>query len=240
MQNDLFEKWLKHYDPIHRGYTPRGIANGVCATNGWFFPRVRGGYNLYRGTPTAEDIDEDVPVGAAGFGAVKVSNFAWWPHAAGTECFYALRAIGGGGVESDSCDPPVSVAFDAAGNFIGGLPNSPTDLSVSLAPGGRFVLRWTCSSIRQETPPVEFRIHSDGGTGTMDYETVVGQVAYDAGQVHFNYTSDTHAHGTARQWGVRAVSKYGREDGNQVTVRATADAVGPDPHPNLLSECVED
>jgi len=63
---ERFEKEPAHYDPIHRGYTPRGIANGVTATGGWCFPRVlSGGYNLYRG-PSAASIDFSRPVGAAG------------------------------------------------------------------------------------------------------------------------------------------------------------------------------
>ena len=102
MTDCLLAKWLDHYDPIHRGYTPRGIANGVCATAGWTFPRLGGGYNLYRGTPTADDIDYGVPVGAAGAGAGRINNFLWRPHTADTEYFYVCRAVGGGGVESTS------------------------------------------------------------------------------------------------------------------------------------------
>ena len=30
--SDLLEKWLRHYDPIHRGWTPAGIANGAVTT----------------------------------------------------------------------------------------------------------------------------------------------------------------------------------------------------------------
>lgn len=236
---DLFDKWLDHYDPIHRGYTPRGIANAVCATNGWCFPRIGGGYNLYRGTPTIEDIDYSVPVGAAGPGVGQVANFAWWSHAADTEYFYVLRAIGGGGVESASSAPPVAVAFDAAGIFIGGRPNHPTDLCVSPTSCGRFVLRWSYSALGEEVSPDEFRVYSDGGSGTMDYETVVGQVAYHPGQTCFGYTTEEClGHGSRRKWVVRAVSVNERDDGNESTVEAVADAEGPDPHPSLLGECV--
>lgn len=238
MQDDFLAKWLDHYDPIHLGYTPRGIANAICATNGWSFPRVKGGYNLYRGTPTAGDIDYAVPVGAACPTAVRASTFAWWSHAADTEYWYVLRAVGGGGVESASSQPAVSVAFDAAGDFVGGRPNPPAALSASPTAEGRFVLRWSYSDLNEEVSPSEFRIYSDGGTGTMDYENAVGQVAYSLGQVHFNYTTGTHAHGAKRMWGVRAVSALGRDDANETAVTRNADASGPDPHPNLLGECV--
>ena len=246
MSEDLLAKWLDHYDPIHRGYTPRGIANAVCATNGWSFPRIQGGYNLYRGTPTAEAIDYTFPVGAAGPQATtkphppfRIANFSWRPHAADTEYFYTLRAVGGGGVESPPTEPAVSVAFDAAGGCAGGRPNAPMALSVSAASGGRFVLRWSYAAVGEEVSPSEFRIYSDGGTGTVDYDNAVAQVAYVRGQIHFRYTTSEAAHGARRKWGVRAVSASGRDDGNETTVEALADASGPEPHPNLLGECME-
>ena len=246
MPGDLLTKWLEHYDPIHRGYTPRGIANAVCAACGWSFPRIKGGYNLYRGTLTAEAIDYTLPVGAAGPQATikphlpfRITNFSWRPHAADTEYFYTLRAVGGGGVESPPTQPPVSIAFDAGGGFVGGRPNAPTALSVSTASGGRFVLRWSYAVGGEEVSPSEFRIHSDGGTGTVDYENAVGQVTCVTGQIHFSYTTSEAAHGARRKWGVRAVSARGRDDGNEITVEALADASGPAPHPNLLGECVE-
>ncbi|MFH0981573.1 MAG: hypothetical protein V2A79_08550 [Planctomycetota bacterium] len=239
MSADLLNKWLEHYDQLHRGYTPRGIANAVCATNGWSFPRIRGGYNLYRGTPTPADIDDTLPVGAAGPTATTVSNFSWRPHAAGTEYFYVLRAIGGGGMESPPSQASVSIAFDGAGAFLGGRPNPPTGLAVAQAAGGRLVLRWSYSARDEEVAPTEFRIYSDGGTGTMDYEHAAAQVPYPAGERHFSHTTGTHAHGSRRRWAVRAMSADGRHDGNETVVEAMADAVGPEPHPHLLGEVRE-
>ncbi len=239
MSGELFSKWLAHYDSIHRGYTPRGMANAVCATNGWTFPRINGGYNLYRGTPAAPDIDYAFPVGAAGPAAETVTNFAWRPHAADTEYFYVLRAVGGGGVESPSSAPPVSVVFDAAGGFLGGRPNSPMALTVTLASGGRFVPRWSYSDVGEEASPTQFRVYTDGGTGTIDYDHAVGQIAFRTGQVHFSHTSDAHVHGARRRWGVRAVTDAGRHDGNEIRVQEVADAEGPEPHPNVVGEVIE-
>jgi len=238
MAGNLLSKWLSHYDPIHRGYTPRGIANAVCATNGWSFPRIKGGYNLYRGTPTSGDIDYTRPVGAAGPAASAISDFAWCSHEAGTEHFYALRAVGGGGVESSSSQPPVSVAFDDSGDFWGGRPNSPTALAVSPVSGGGFLVRWSYSAQAEEVSPTGFLVHSDGGTGTMDYEHSVGGgiVTHQRGRLHYALTTPAYDHGARRMFGVRAVSANGRGDGNVVTVEGIADAQGPDPHPNLFVE----
>ena len=115
MASDLFGQWLAHYDTIHRGYTPSGIANGVTATGGWSFPRILGGYNLYRGTDGAESIAFGLPVGAAGREAGNISNFGWRPHAASTKYAYVVKAIGGGGVESEASHPARVAEFDANG-----------------------------------------------------------------------------------------------------------------------------
>ncbi|MCP4590807.1 MAG: hypothetical protein GY842_08680 [bacterium] len=235
----LLNKWLAHYDPIHRGYTLRGIANGVCAMGGWSFPRVGGGYNLYRGNSGPEQVDYDAPVGAAGAESDRISNFSWRPHGADTEHFYALRAIGGGGVESAQAESVVSVAFGAGGEFVGGRPHGPVGLAVEAVAGGKFRVSWGYSPVGEEAEAVEFRVYSDGGDGIVDYEQVVGQVPHRPGTGQYSYTSDAHEHGARRRWSVRAVSATGREEGNQASVRATADSAGP-PTPVVLVELIGD
>lgn len=240
VQSDFLSKWLTHYDPIHLGWTPRGIANAVCATSGWSFPRVGGGYNLYRGSPTETQINYADPVGAAGPHARSVANFAWRPHTAATEYWYALKAIGGGGVESGPSSPPVRVAFDGLGALIGARSNSPSGLSAQPAAEGRFVLRWSYSPLGEAAVPLEFRVYSDGGSGVVNYSVPVGTVPYKFHQTHFTLTTDVHAHGARRRWAVRAVSGEGEHDGNTASVVAFADASGPVPHPYLLGECLEE
>ena len=235
----LLEKWLAHYDPIHRGWTLRGIANGVCATCGWCFPSVSGGYNLYRGSPGAESIDYGAPVGAADAAAEQIHSFAWRPHAPNMTYAYVVRAIGGGGVESESSDPPVTVETDAQGRPMGPRPNAPSQLSVRPVAGGAFVLRWTYSPFGEATAPAAFRVFTDGGTGTVNYVAVVGTVSYRRGQPHYAFQTGGHAHGVRRLWAVRAVSAEGRDDGNTGTVVGLADAEPPEAHPNPIVRVVE-
>ena len=110
---ELLGKWLEHYDPIHRGWTRRGIANGVCMTRGFAFPRIAGGYNLYRGGPTGADVDYTAPVGAAGARAAGIRTLPWGRLEAGAEYIFVLRSIGGGGVESADGEEVVRVAVTA-------------------------------------------------------------------------------------------------------------------------------
>lgn len=238
MATGMLGKWLAHYDPIHRGYTPAGIANGVTAMGGWGFPRVRGGYNVYRGTGGAESIDFAHPVGAAGFTSTTIANFSWRPHANATQYAYAIKAIGGGGVESEASHPSRVAEFDGSGNLIGPRPNSVVGLSVRPSGGGAFEVRWVYVSRVEEASPSEFRLFHDSGGGTVDYNTVVATVAYRRGGAHYSYVSGTFAHDARVIWGVRAATAAGVDDGNVAQAAAFADAEAPGAHPGVLLVCL--
>lgn len=239
MVTDLLSKWLAHYDPIHRGWTPRGIANGVCATNGYSFPRVGGGYNLYRGTPDSDDLDYSSPVGAAGTGAAEIQTFAWRLHQPLTAYVYALRSIGGGGVESESGPVADLVSFDGAGAPAGLRPNSVDDLAVRPIADGKFEIGFDYDPREQEAPPVSFAIFTDLGDGVLDYGSAIGTVAYipHGGRVRFKTTSFTH--GAVRTFSVRALAADGTDDGSVNTVSAIADAEPPPVHPSIFVEFID-
>lgn len=231
MASDLFEKWARQNDSIHRGYTPAGMANGLTATGGWSFPRVRGGYNLYRGLAGVESIDFDVPVGAAGANAQTIGNFPWRPHRTSTDYHYTLRAVGGGGVESAAAVPARLAEFDSSRTLREPRPSSPSGLSVTPAAGGRFLLRWMYDPRGEDAAPENFRIYHDNGTGTVDYGTFVKKITYRPGRVHYEWLSTAFSHGDRRLWAVRAVSEPQVNDGGTAQVFAFADAAAPSPHP---------
>ena len=238
MADDLLTTWLRHYDPIHRGWTPAGIANGVCATSGFAFPRVRGGYNLYRGG-TGGGAGAETIVGAAGADAGTVRTFPWVTHGAEASYVYRLRAIGGGGVESDPNGTQAEVAFDADGAWVGPRPNPPSDLRALSVVGGAFEIRWRYADADEQVPPASFGVFSDGGTGTVDWGAPVGDVPYRRGRFHFVWTSSGFAHGERVRWGVRAASAAGVTDGNECFVAAVAEGRTP-VSPVVRLRCVAD
>jgi hypothetical protein len=223
----LLASWLRHYDPIHRGWTPEGIANGVCATNGYSFPRVAGGYNLYRSAIAGGSGQAAAIVGAAGAKATAVDTFAWRPAAPSTSYAFALTAMGGGGVESDAAAPAVKVVFDEEGRPRAPRPNVPAGAAVRAVSSGRFEVTWRYSERDEETPPATFRVYSDGGGGIIDYGTPIGAVAYRLRGGTHRFISPAHPHGAEVAFAVRAVSAGGADDGNVVVCRAVAMAAGP-------------
>lgn len=237
MADTLLQRWLEHYDPIHRGWTPEGIANGVCAMNGFGFPRIRGGYNLrrIRDGQSATEV-----VGAAGATASTVRTFPWVTHPAGANFSYVLTAIGGGGFENHTGSVFARVAIDSVGNWAGPRPNPPTDLRVTPVKGGRFLVQWVYGEGGQQVGASEFRLYQGMGWSVVNYADPVAVAAYQVGQTHFSFTSGAFAHGTRVSWAVRAVSPAGVEEGNQRTVIGWADGMPPPINPVTIVRCVEE
>lgn len=234
--SSLLTHWLSHYDSIHRGWTPRGIANGVCATNGFAFPRVAGGYNLYRRDNGSQ---ETVVVGAAGANADRVENFVWAAAGADDDVRFELRSIGGGGVESAASGLKVDVQFDGLAQPNAVKPNSPDGLTIERRAAGRFELTWRYRDRDQEVAPVFFRIFTDNATGVIDYKNPVGEVAYQPRRIAYSFLTVSHSHGTTFQFVVRAVAESGAHDGSTVAVAQWADAVPPVLPQVVLTEIVE-
>lgn len=234
MSHTLLAEWLKHYDPIHRGWTPAGIANGACATAGFSFPRIKGGYNLRRGTSSPPGPADQI-VGAAGHDATTIRTFPFVGHEPSTTYCYRLFAVGGGGVENTVEEVVAEAAFDAAGNWIGARPNPPSDLRVVSLSGGRFLLKWTYSPEGEPAEPGEFRVYSDGGTGgPIDYDAPVAVVAFRWGRFHYAYVSAAFAHGTRVRWAVRAATSTGVEEPNPHQAVGWAEAAPPPANPAVL------
>lgn len=239
MITDLLSKWLAHYDPIHRGWTPRGIANGVCATNGYCFPRIGGGYNLYRGTPDAASIDYSSPVGAAGANAVEIRTFAWRLHQPSTDYVYALRSIGGGGVESASSPIGDSVPFDGTGTPVSLRPNSVVDLTARPVGAGAFEIAFDYDPRGQEVSPASFAVFADDGDGVVDYGSPIGSVIYKPRGGTHRFVTGAFPHGAVRTFSVRAVAADGTDDGAILVATSIADSIPPPDHPNIFVEFID-
>ncbi len=240
MASELMGKWLKHYDTIHRGWTPEGIANGVCATNGFAFPRVAGGYNLYRRVVTTGFEATRALVGASGRDSASVGNFSWRPHGVDRTYAYSVRAVGGGGVESVGSSPERFLAFDGSGTLLGMSPNTPAMVTVLAVDGGRFLVRWVYPSRIEEERPDHFEVCHFSPPGVTDpYAPNAAIVPYRRGRYAYSVVSAAFGHGEERRWRVRAVTAGGVDDGNDTRVAGFADADAP-VAPDVMVSCLSD
>jgi len=235
----LLQRWLDHYDPIHRGLTCAGIANGIIQTNGFFFPRIDGGYNLRRDMGAVPDADSPI-VGAAGADVATIHTFPWVTHAADTTYVYRITPINGGGAENMTDEVVCEVGFDSQDSWIGLRPNAPCDLRVTALCAGRFRLEWMYLREGEQAEPMEFHVYHNGGSGQVDFSQVVGIVPYRRGRLHYDYTSDSFEHDTRVRWAVRAVSAAGTEETNAVVTSGRSIAHAPPANPAVAIAPVED
>lgn len=225
--SELLGFYLTHYDAVFLGMGRRGLANGMHATMGQMFPRSSGGANLYRRIGSAEDIDWTDPVGAVGKEVTAIRNFVDRGHDSGQDYSYAVRAISAGGVEQVETPNGVGVSFDGVGSAIIPSVDSPGELRCSPIANGKFCLSWYYRANGRSGGPKEFRIYGNGGTGGVDYGTLVAVVGFRFWQRHYAYESAVFATGTTVAWSVRTVNSAGQEERNTVTVSAVADADAP-------------
>jgi hypothetical protein len=231
----LLEKYIASADPMHFGLSARGVANGLGLTFGFSFPRIAGGYNLYRGLDSVDAIDWVNPVGAASADANEVRSFAWMGHNANTRYVYGVRAIGGGGVEETETHNVVRAAFDAGGALRPPEPNAPVGLTVSPAAGGAVRVEWAYSSAGQDAAPAAFDVYDNGGApppgsgaGAVDFlNAAIGSVAYKPGRVFHSFQTGSYGHGTRVELAVRARSESGAVEANTVTRVVIAVATPP-------------
>ncbi len=225
MGSDLLRKWLTHYDPVHRGWTLRGIASGTCGTGGWFFPRVRGGYHLRRSSAGLPTLDGRI-VGAAGADGADIRTFPWVEHEPGVAYVYRLFAVGGGGEENVVDEVTATAGFDAEGAYAGAVPAGVADLRVTPAAGGAVEVVWTYGAVVQGVEPAAFHVYHDGGADAWGEEPA-GVVGYRRGRVHYRWRSASFGHDVLVRARVRAANAQGFEESGERVAGCRTVAAAP-------------
>lgn len=234
MAVSLLTRWLEHYDPIHRGWTPAGIANAACTRAGFAFGRIAGGYNLMRSEGTAPSVADAIEVGATSPTAAtptEIKNFPTYPFPASSTCWCWVRALSPGGAADVASVQAVRIDTDGAGDPETLTPNPPYRLSARAVADGKIRLTWEHNAAGEQIRPFQWNIYHDDGGGTIDYETPLATIK---GRT---YLTAAYSHDTTVQFAVRAESRDGAEEQNTDSVSATAVADGPDdlPAPTLTA-----
>jgi hypothetical protein len=81
--------------------------------------------------------------------------------------------------------------------------------------------------------PPQFRVYTDSGSGTIDYDTVLAAVPFRMMRREYAYESGTFDDGTLVRWAVRAVNSNGQEERNTVCVSARASHRAPVANPGV-------
>jgi len=188
-------------------------------------PTLYNGYRIY-------DNDGAGPMNYVSVRATRPATLATWVSDAlaypGSWRF-GVRAVNAYGEEKNFAVKKLSL--DATGADVTAKPNHPTEFSVAPLAAGEFRLEWAYNTTGQGATPTHFNIYHDAGTGTVDYATVIDTVTLTSGvETHYRYDTSGGAFtdGETYRFAVRAATAADAvEDGNILTVSATADATAP-------------
>jgi hypothetical protein len=205
-------------EALFAGQTANGFKLGTVTTLGWFWMRAGGCRVAYRGG-SMEGVDFEDVLAVAEPDANEISLPSYLSHEAGEVYFYVVRCANGCGDIERTLRAAVKVAIDNDGKLGKGRPNGVFGLRAEQASrlrsgqgqDGKVEIVWTSSPIEQESPPVEFRVYCDEGTGEIDYQNPVATLNY-RGRRFYRYEVE-RADGRYR-FAVRAADGEGNGNGS--------------------------
>jgi len=161
------------------------------------------GYNLYRGMgPGPQAIDYAAPFERVGPG---VTEQATGPLAAGAVHWFGIRPVDARGIESPTTQGEARLELDGSGEPVPDRPAGVLALAGRPLAGGAARLTWRYRVGESGVVPEVFRIYGDGGTGVINYETPLGEVACEEAKASYAWESPPLAEGAEHQLAVRAV-----------------------------------
>jgi len=182
------------------------------------------GYNLYHAAgagPAALDYAE--PFARVGPAVCEADTEAL---AADAVHWFGVRPVDADGRESPTTQHEARLELDADGLAVPDRPVAPLTLAADPLPLGQVRLRWRYRVGEGGVVPQVFRIFGDGGTGTIDYDTPLGETPFVPGQAWYTWTGGPLA-AEPHQLAVRAVAAGEVWDATAVVVSVAPDATPP-------------
>jgi len=209
--------------------TEGDFGNGVhlCQSllEGDFWTRSQGCYSVYRGKDQIGSIDYG-HILATRTGKGQLSLPTYVSHENDSDYYYSVRCASGSGKEEQGTMAMVRLSLDKGGKRRVNRPNKVRGLTAQAVSEGKVRLGWWYWPLGQEVAPDRFSIFGDNGSGTIDYNRPLGEVAYSGGHF-YSYLSPAGEDQQTCRFSVRAVAAGGGDDGNLVYVAAVVDLSGP-------------
>jgi len=232
MVNNL-AKWLPFYSPLYHGrfdFTmgEAGVrrldtwVNGTVLAGGRFWVRPQGGHHLRVSDDHVPTLKDPI-TGASDAGGGTITEWAALAnHPFNARHLYMVTAPGGAGVEVLAPAGALEVTTNGFGGLSNPIPNAARGQSAEANADGSFTLRWFYNKQDEATPPADFVVYSDSGTGTIDFLTPIGTVTYNPGAARYSFTTAVLAGAGALQpflFSIRARKSPGNEEKNTVVLR---------------------
>ena len=183
------------------------------------------GYDLYRAIgPGPEALGYNVPFARVGPGVTQTETAALDPDAVH---WFGIRPVDVDGVESPVTQCEARLELDESGQRVPDRPTGVLDLDARALPLGAVRLSWRYRIGITGVVPQAFKIFGDGGSGTINYDSPLGEVPYVAGRAWYTGIVEALAGGVEHQLAVRAVAAGDVWDEQPAVVCVTPDATPP-------------
>jgi hypothetical protein len=156
---------------------------GTTLTQGWFWARHRGGTAVYRG-PSLTQVDFRRILRVAGPESSEIILPPGLSHPPDSTHCYVVRRFNGRGVSERTSTAATRVRIGPDRRLAPFAPNAVLDLKGEQVAGCKLRLTWFYSPLDQETPPQEFHVYWNGGTGPIDLEHPLGIVPYEGRRLY--------------------------------------------------------
>ena len=194
------------------------------------------GYDLYRGSGSGPESINYAEAFARVGPAVRENQAE--PLEAGTVHWFGIRPVDARVAESPITQSEARIELDASGVPVPDRPAGALALQAQAMPLGAVRLTWRYRPGITGVVPHVFRFFGDGGGGTIDYGSPLGEVAYEMGRVAYAATVEGLASGVEHQLAVRAVAQGEVWDEQPATAPVTPDADAPGEVAALEAEVV--
>ena len=209
--------WLK--EALCGGMSAAGVRLGIVLTRGWFWVRVSGCALLYRGN-TIDAVDLKQILAVANSGSAYIEPPQYIEHESDSTYVYTVRCANHCGELEDTHAAVVKFSTDGNGELLQPCPNRVCRLGGRQVSGEKVELTWFYEPLGQGAVPARFNVYSNGGTGEIDFDTPIGQIAY-AGRRLYSFERDIGS--AAELWfGVKAQDGGGSQ-GAAARVRVQID-----------------
>ena len=199
----------KFFNSLFEGDSPNGSKLCMGLTGGDFWARINGTQNLYRGQKAdvinfetiiaSDDADDD---------SIVVPSFIEHKNSA---CYvYVVRCTNRCGDEEQTLSAAVRISFDTNGDLNPADTNKVFSVRAEQLDADKVRLIWFYWPINQSKQIAKFKIYSDDGSGTIDYENPVAQIYY-TGRKFYDYLTGTLTNNNNR-FCIRAVASDNTED----------------------------
>lgn len=210
---------------------------GMMLTDGWFWARRAGGYNVYAGCRTGvSGIDFDNPIAACGPDDRQLTLPELFD--ADNDYWLAVKAVSGFGLESEQYSW-LRIRTDSQANGQP-VPAQVEKLTAGLGWGGRIILKWEYQTRLGWLTPSKFKVYVAIGDDEVNWSSPVAQIEFRSTQKSYVWDSLTLGGSGSYKLAVRAETAAGVDDGSVRYIVARADSVVPGSVEEYQLEQVDD